>query len=441
MAQGRAVRIFLWIVVAVVVLIVALAILAAAFQKQLEQFALRQTVPDVAFDAAPKPAAPDYGDDASWAALPGRPGFAAMVPAGTSKAPPLDVDIFFVHPTTYLKSARWNAPIDEPDAARVLDSAVLKNQASAFAQAGAIYAPRYRQAAFGAFFAGPERGDEAARALDLAYGDVERAFAAFLDRRAANRPFVLAGHSQGSRHLLHLLADHVAGTALADRLVAAYVVGWPVAVDSDPAALPGIDVCRTATDTGCLISWQSFADRPDEAEGFHRAFLARTAERPTLAGPPRGDEAMLCTNPLSWTTDTETVPATANRGGVRWVIGSAPLGEPIPNLTGARCTPEGILALTEPPGGDFATYLLPGQNYHVYDIALFYETVAANVRARAEAALAAMGGAPDPATETDAPAAEPGDEPGRPDQDETDQGGIDRDEPGQNQPGQTGPRL
>ncbi len=38
----------------------------------------------------------------------------------------------------------------------------------------------------------------------------------------------LAGHSQGSLHLMRLMAEKVAGKPVAKRIVAAYVVGWPV---------------------------------------------------------------------------------------------------------------------------------------------------------------------------------------------------------------------
>jgi hypothetical protein len=49
----------------------------------------------------------------------------------------------------------------------------VRSQASAFNQVAEIWAPKYRQAAFGAFLL---KSADANRALDLAYGDVERAF-------------------------------------------------------------------------------------------------------------------------------------------------------------------------------------------------------------------------------------------------------------------------
>src|SRR3712207_8821505 len=46
-----------------------------------------------------------------------------------------------------------------------------------FRSVGQIYAPKYRQAAFGAFLL---RSEDAQKALDLAYSDVARAFDRFL---------------------------------------------------------------------------------------------------------------------------------------------------------------------------------------------------------------------------------------------------------------------
>src|SRR5438874_577844 len=67
----------------------------------------------------------------------------------------------------------------------------------------------------------------AQKALDCAYRDVLAAFDRFV-RESGDRPIILAGHSQGALHLSRLLRERIAGTPLARRIVAAYVVGWPV---------------------------------------------------------------------------------------------------------------------------------------------------------------------------------------------------------------------
>jgi hypothetical protein len=47
---------------------------------------------------------------------------------------------------------------------------------------------------------------------------------------------------------------------------------------------------------------------------------------------------------------------------------------------GARCTPQGFLNIGPPPEG-YGAYILPGNNYHVFDFGMFW----ANIRADAEA--------------------------------------------------------
>ena len=70
-----------------------------------------------------------------------------------------------------------------------------------------MWAPRYRQATFGAFLTSAA---DAERALALAYGDVSAAFDSFLAQVGPSRPIILAGHSQGALHLTRLLRERVA---------------------------------------------------------------------------------------------------------------------------------------------------------------------------------------------------------------------------------------
>jgi Protein of unknown function (DUF3089) len=99
---------------------------------------------------APTPPAPDYADPNTWAAYPGKPGPEEDTPAGIATTPLTErsgVDVFFIHPTTYLTLAIGNARYDESGATRTrLENGVLKFQASVFNHCCRIFAPRYRQA-------------------------------------------------------------------------------------------------------------------------------------------------------------------------------------------------------------------------------------------------------------------------------------------------------
>lgn len=333
-------------------------------------------IPDHEFDASKTPPAPDYTRAEAWAARPETDNGAKMQPANLDGAAPLDVDVFFIHPTTYLNNNGWNAAIDEETSADTVDEAIMKGQASAFNAAGHIYAPRYRQATLGAFLAADQN---AFQAFVTAYNDVRDAFDQFIQDRDGNRPFIIAGHSQGALHGLALLRDRIANGPLKEQMVAAYLIGWPVSVEADLKAM-GLAPCEDASGTGCVLSWQSFAPDGDASE-----ILTAYNSLPGVLGAPRAGTEMLCTNPLSWLRVSTPVNAAENPGAVAYPEDTGALGEITPEFVGARCGDDGILYLSDAPGAPFDTYLMPGNNYHVYDISLFYMSIANNARLRAQA--------------------------------------------------------
>ena len=363
------VRKFLYVIAALVALVIAAAFAYRIWGVDLMR---RYMTPDIAFEAQPALAGNAYASADMWLARPDKPGNPALwVPAGQAAADG-GAAIFFIHPTSYLATDHWNADLDDAEA-NDRAALFLRGQASAFNAAGEVWAPRYRQAAFGAFLT--TRVD-AERALALAYRDVAQAFSAFL---AANpdRPIILAGHSQGALHLTRLLREQVAGKPLARRIVAAYVVGWPVSKTTDLAAL-GLPECARADQSGCLLSWQSFA-APADASLIVDTFDATTG----FNGQSRKGTPMVCTNPLTGTANG-TAAAGANMGTL---FPSADLTTA--TLTSGRvpaaCEGRGLLMIGEGP--DVGPYVLPGNNYHVYDYSLFW----ANVRADAARRLTAVG--------------------------------------------------
>ncbi len=361
----RAQRRFLWAVAIFAMILIAGAITWRLASDRLLRWA---STPTSAFADRPPPPPADYAEAAAWVARPDMPDDPArFVPEGYRIAPRPAAATFYVPPTAFFGRDRWNAPLDDAPTAERL-ALFTRMQASVFNGVSAIWAPRYRQATLGAFF---RPGPDADAALELAYGDVARAFEAFLAAQPAGRPLILAGHSQGSLHLLRLVAERVAGTPVAERVVAVYAVGWPV-TEADLAGL-GMGACATREQAGCLLSWQSFAADADLA-----AILAEFADARRFSGAPVGEAAMLCRNPL--TGDAEAAGPEANLGaladdGLR------------PRLAGARCGPRGLL-LVDPPPRDFGRFVLPNGNFHAYDYSLFW----ANIRADAEARLGAFAG-------------------------------------------------
>ena len=405
-------RKFLYVIAAIILLILAAGVVYQLFPGWVARTAF---VPSAEFkqQAAVEPNA--YDDAKMWFARPGMandpsawrpaaeeagaasPDSAAaqsrdqlIPPAGAAEAaaPPAEpgnAAVFFVHPTSYYSRSSWNAPLEDRDSDHRANLFV-QGMASAFADAGEIWAPRYRQATLGAFLA--EDRVTAGKAIDAAYRDVEQAFDAFIAAQPKDKPIILAGHSQGALHLTTLLKNKIAGTPLAKRIVAAYVIGWPISLDTDMAAL-GLPACETPEQKGCILGWATFADPADPV-------MVTDAYDGTIGfdGRPRAGTRMLCTNPLTGIPDTAAAPD-ANLGTLKPTEGFKS-GSLIAGKIGAKCDDtRGLLMIGDADIAKnyvVAGYVLPGNNYHVYDITLFW----ANVRADALRRLASYEGKPSP---------------------------------------------
>lgn len=364
-------RRFLWVVAGLTLLFIIAAVGYRLFELQLMRFVM---VPRVEFRQVPMKAGASYAARDLWIARPDIPGNPAQwTPPGVRRSERPRASVFFVHPTSFLESSAWNAPVDDEESQRRA-RLFVRSQASAFNSAGEIWAPKYRQAAFGAFLT---TGANANRALDFAYRDVLAAYEEFLRQAPRDRPILLAAHSQGSLHLMRLLAERVAGSPEARRIAAAYVVGWPVSVTADLPAL-GFPACERARQAGCILSWQSFGE-PADPKMVTDVF----DESRGRGGAARAGTRMLCVNPLTGNAGGEA-PRQANLGTL-FPNEDFTAAEFRPGAVPARCDVRGFLLIGEDPP-ELGGHVLHGNNYHVYDYALFW----ANVRADAEARVAAF---------------------------------------------------
>jgi len=364
-------RKFLYVVAILIVLVLAAAFAYRIFGAQLMRAAL---VPSATYTPQAQAKADVYADPAMWFSRPGTADDPARwVPEGYQPGAAPAAEVFFIHPTSYFTRESWNAPLDNREA-NERAKLFIRGEASAFNEIANIWAPRYRQATFGAFLtAKPDRD----HALDLAYGDVLVAFDRFVSEIPADRPIILAGHSQGALHLTRLLRDRIAGQPIARRIIAAYAVGWPISIETDLPAL-GLSPCERPDQTGCILSWQSFAEPADPS-----LILESYDETTGFDGRPRRGTAFLCTNPLTGSIGGDA-PASANLGtlypSIDFKTAAIQAGR-VP----ARCGDRGFLLIGSPPVG-IDSYVLPGNNYHVFDYSLFW----ANIRADAARRLAAF---------------------------------------------------
>jgi len=333
---------------------------------------LKSATPQGHFEAAAAGAGPDYSDPSNWIARPNLASSPAKwLPDGVSAGQPGSAAVFYVHPTTYLERDRWNAPLHPGGDAEFRSRLFVQSQASVFNSSGEIWAPRYRQAAYGAFLLDSK---DARAALNLAYQDIAAAFDDFV-REAGDRPIILAGHSQGALHLERLLREKVAGKAIAKRIVAAYVVGWPISTTADLPAL-GLPACSAAEQTGCILSWMSFGEpaNPD-------LVLSSYEHSAGFLGEDRKRQDMLCVNPLTGTKNGKAAPE-ANPGTL---VPNADLttASLMHGRVGAQC--EGGLLLIDGDIPALGPFVLPGNNYHVYDYALFWEAMRRDAERRMKA--------------------------------------------------------
>ena len=365
-------RKFLYIVAALVVLVlVGLAALSIWGRE-----AFNATfVPTRGFEVQAPLAADAYADPAMWfsgpqAAAAGNP--ALWLPQGATEAgAEAGAVVFFVHPTSYFSTDHWNSPKDDAEA-RDEASGYIRVTASAFSATGKIWAPKYRQATFGSFLSD---SPESAQALEVAYGDVLLAFDHFLAHVPADAPIVLAAHSQGSFHLKRLMRDRVAGKPLASRIAAAYPIGWQISLRHDLPKM-GLPACASPDQPGCVVNWLSFA-QPAESAMMDESY----AIRPALDGAKPGGSAFLCSNPLTGAIGG-AAPAGANSGTL---VPDAELanGRLQPGMVPARCGGDGYLDIGPPP--ELGPYVLPGNNYHVYDVPLFWANLRSDAARRVSA--------------------------------------------------------
>lgn len=111
--------------------------------------------------------------------------------------------------------------------------------------------------------------------------DVKAAFDEFLKTKNNNRPFILAGFSQGGKSVVELLKTLDADTY--SRMVAAYVIGYKVE-PKDMEESSNITPATRADDTGVTICYNSVSDVKHI--------------KPIVSAP-----TVMCINPVNWTID------------------------------------------------------------------------------------------------------------------------------------------
>ncbi|MFI3286650.1 MAG: DUF3089 domain-containing protein [Rikenellaceae bacterium] len=217
-------------------------------------------------DSEPMPQAPDYATSECW----------------YSNVSDKALDIFYILPTCVFDWADGNGVTyhyadvysDEQRAAQLYSYEVAEE---IFGTQANFYAPYYRQITLNVWMDGEEA---VGRLFPAAMADVEAAFDNFIETKNSDRPFIIAGFSQGGKAVVELTKK--LSSEERARLVAAYVIGYKVT--EDDLLSDNIVAATRADDTSVTICYNSVAT--------------------TDAINPMISASKLCINPVNWATDS-----------------------------------------------------------------------------------------------------------------------------------------
>ena len=250
-------------------------------------------------DATPPKALPnDYALAQNWLCRPGRrdacstPSLAVtdVKPDGTltvqkvERAADAKADCFYVYPTLSYDPGGNSDMVANDEERRVVEA-----QFAGFGSVCRTFSPLYRQSTL-SWLRSNLAGKPIPVDMELRYTDIRDSWRHYLAHDNAGRPFVLVGHSQGSGLLKRLIAQEIEGKPAAKLMLSAMLAGHNVAVPAGKDVggdLKSTPACRSAGQTGCVISWASFREEsPPEADSRYGL-------------PPAPGQEVLCANPAA----------------------------------------------------------------------------------------------------------------------------------------------
>lgn len=167
-----------------------------------------------------------------------------------------EVDTIYFYPTAYA-SADPDAPTIVPVENEILRAGAQRNFAlnkAAFSHCTNVFAPYYRQSNLMAL-TGLSNEEFEAFQLREQRTDVYASLDYYFAHYNEGRPYILAGHSQGSAMIKIVLRDYMqAHPEYYQNMVAVYVLGYSITKD-DLAFNPNLKFAEGADDVGVIVSW------------------------------------------------------------------------------------------------------------------------------------------------------------------------------------------
>jgi hypothetical protein len=292
------------------------------------------------------------------------------VPSTADKA----VDVFYLYPTSWKKVNSSDPNICNIDNPMMLIGAkyAYSRQATAFESFANVYAPYYRQDD-AVYTTSLPPAEQAKIVGSIPKTDAMAAFDYYIKNYNHGRPYILAGHSQGSIVMNLILSEYMkANPDVYARMIAAYEIGSPITPEY-LAANPHLKFAAGPDDTGVIISYNTEAP---VVEGKNPVLLPES----------------LAINPITWTRDETLATGKQNKGSIALnKDGSAVLDKdgkiaPVMNYADARvdkargvviCSICDVEKLS--PGNAFS-----GKGvFHSFDYSFYYFNIKENAENRA----------------------------------------------------------
>ncbi|MBQ6346659.1 MAG: DUF3089 domain-containing protein [Clostridia bacterium] len=285
-----------------------------------------------------------------------------------------DVDTFYIYSTMYMSANEGDPDYAALDNAEVLEGIGIEHaiKSSVFEESTNLFIPYYRQASMmHAGLTWKRTGSIEEAVCGMPYGDITSALDYYFKHCNDGRPFVIAGHSQGSAILRLVLKGYFkAHPEYYQRMVAAYAIGYSITRE-DLAANPHMRFAAGESDTGVIISWH--AEGPKNVE----------LNAPNPAMLPNG----VAINPLNWKRDETYAPADMNLGSIVMDVNTG--ATDIRDIGGDAqvCLARGTVVTHADAIPNEMVELAGPQSYHQDDYAIFYNNIKANVARRVAAYL------------------------------------------------------
>ena len=216
-----------------------------------------------------------------------------------------DVDAIYIYSTSYMDmsfedGASDYVPIDNPEMI-LLAIGEYETNATVFEESCNVFVPWYRQAGMKyANEVAKKTGNIDAALAGLSYTDIKAALDYYFENCNNGRPFIIAGHSQGSAMVRYVLKNYFKEHQdYYQRMVAAYPIGFSITKD-DLEAYPYLKFATGESDTGVIITYNT--EGPKNIEENARNVVV-------LPGA-------ISINPLNWKLDETYASASENKGSL-----------------------------------------------------------------------------------------------------------------------------